>query len=198
MLIEKIAGLWSVDESLCLPEEMDLIALVSIGSAKTRLSRGATSTISKTLELLKKYPEAKVVFGSFAGNSENSISEESEKAKIFGDRGFYAGRVWTTISECLAYKAAFPKARNVIFVTEEAHSRRARIVWNCLWPEAKIYIVSVSLSETIDSSADMGTYHNPWKTMILQAGPTPIYKVATMLGQSTLKLLGGIHQPTSH
>lgn len=196
-MVNQLARLWSVDESPLLPEKVDLVALVSIGSAKTRLSRGATSTIAKTLELLNKYPEANVVFGAFAGNSPNSISEEDTKRQIFGDRGF-AGRVWTTISECLAYKEAFTEAKSVAFVTEEAHSRRARIVWNCLWPEARVYIVSVKLSDAVDSDADMGTYHNPWKALILQAGPTPIYKIAAMIGPAVLKLLDGIHQPTSH
>lgn len=197
-MINHLARFWGIDESSSLPKELDLIALVSIGSAKARLSRGAIATVTKTLELLKKHPEARVVFGAFAGNSQNSISEENAKRQIFGDRGFFAGEVWTTISECLAYRAAFPEAKSVAFVTEEAHSRRARIVWKCLWPEAKVYIVSVKLSETIDTESDMGTYHHPWKALILQSGPTPIYKIAAIFGQATLKLLGGIHQPTSH
>jgi hypothetical protein len=196
-LVHQLARLWSVDESHSLPKEVDVIALVSIGSAKTRLSQGAAAITKKALELLKKHPEAKVVFGAFAGNSKNSIPEEDVKKQIFGNQGLYAGKVWTTITECLAYKAIFTEAKSVIFVTEEAHSRRGRIVWKCLWPEAKVYVVSVKLSETIDTDSDMSTYHSPWKALFLQAMPTPIYKIAAIIGPATLKLLSRIHQPTS-
>lgn len=197
-LVYRLAKLLAVNDIERLPAEVDAIALVSIGSTRFGLSFGTCATIEMALRLFWKYPQAQVIYGAFAGNDEHINSEEETKRSIFKDRGIYAGKVWTTISECLAFKEKFPNARQVIFVTEEAHSRRAKIVWKCLWPEAEIYIVPVKLEEAIDSRSCMATYHNPWKALFLQVAPIPIYKFMAMLGPEALKLLGNLHQPTAH
>ena len=152
------------------------------------------ATANRALKLRKMYL-APVVYGAFKGNK-NSIEEET-KLRVFGWQGVYAGKVMSTIEECLAFKAKFPHARKVVFVTEESHSRRARMIWKCLWPEAEVYIVSVKLSETVDGESLMWPYRNAWTALLFQALPTPFYKMLCILGPSALKAGAGFHQPTA-
>lgn len=197
-ILDTITSAWSVDESNRLPTQVDLITLVSIGSTATCESNGMQVTVKKALDLLDRYNnEPWVVYGAFTGNGQRTVEEEYKK-KYFPTKSSFAGRVETTIGECLAYKKAFPNAREVIFITEEAHSRRARLIWRCLWPEANVYIVPVKLADTIDKKALMWPYRNAWIAFLFQALPTIVYKPASMLGPGVLMLLEGFHQPVSN
>lgn len=201
-LVYDLAKIWAVDDSNRLPRHVDLIAIVSIGSTTDRPTRGVLATTFRALDLMKSYHfTPSIVYGAFAGNDDKKMGvrtyEEDWKREMLGPEAKYAGKVWTTVTECLAFKATFPDAKSVIFVTEEAHSRRARFIWKCLWKEAEVYIVPVKLAETIDQDALMEPYRNPWKALFFQAAPIVIYKPAAMLGAWALKLLGGFHQPTA-
>jgi len=191
-----LARLWAVNDSKRLPKEVDLIALVSIGAKQKDLTRGAYSTVNRAKRLLEKYGNKPwVVFGAFTGNGDHSTEERLKSDYFDGDRHVYVGMVLSTISECLAYKSAFPSAKSVIFVTEEGHSRRARIIWKCLWPEAEIFIVPVPIKSTLDVDSPMRPYRKIWTILAFQALPTPVYWAASLLGPKYMKKLGGMHQP---
>lgn len=192
-LVGFLARIWSVNDSGRLPENVDLIALVSIGATPTRLTNGAVGTCKVVQGFLTRYPEADVVFGGFTGNGEHTIEEEI-KSKLFPD-GVCVGKVLSTIMECLAFKARFPEAKSIIFVTEEAHSRRAKIVWQTLWPEADIYIVPVPIAETVDSESPMKPYHKTWTALFWQAMPTPYFLYLALRGREYMVGKAHFHQP---
>jgi len=195
-LIDRLAGWWEVNDPP--PTKFDMIALVSIGATKSRLTKGAVVTVDKTLELLEISSSRTpiIAFGAFTGNEVDGV-EEAKKYEAFKDHPFLisVGKVLSTITECLAFKEAWPHAKRIIFVTEQAHSRRAKIIWNCLWPEAEIYVVSVKLTETVDKDSPMWPYRNALAAFLFQALPTPLYKVLAWLGPNAMTKFGGFHQP---
>lgn len=197
MVTERLAKKWAVNDIDRLPKDIDLIALVSMGARRSGgLSYGAGMTLNYALILQEfKYSGVPIVFGRFGGNGD-ALSEETEKTERISN-GKFAGSVMSTIKECLAFKAMYPDAKKVVFVTEEAHSRRAKIIWQCLWPEAEIYILSVPLEDAVDEDAIMWLYRRAWTALLFQAGPTPAYKIAAMIGPKALCILGGFHQMVS-
>ncbi len=197
-LADIVAELWAVNEEEYLPQKVDLIVIVSIGVRRDgAVTKGVEKTTSWALyqQQYKYKNETPIAFGAFAGNGEGESEGDWKSHRIrFGK---FVGKVMTTIEECLAFKAAYPDAKKVIFVTEQAHSRRARIVWRCLWPEADIYIISMPLSTVIDSDAVMWPYRRAWTALAFQALPTPLYKLAAALGPKWLMKLSRFHQPVA-
>ncbi|TSC70622.1 MAG: hypothetical protein CEO12_202 [Parcubacteria group bacterium Gr01-1014_46] len=199
MLVDWLANKWAVNDPL--PHRCDLLVPVAHGATSDRLTCGAESVARKTVEIrsqlrgIGQLPY--LVFGAFTG-SEKPELEKVEKHKIFRT-GKYVGTVISTIEECLKVKRNLPDGftpRNIVVVTDEAHSRRCRIVWRTFFPQSNVKMISVKLSDAIDAKSPMTAYGNPWKALFFQAGPTPVYWLFSRGGAKCLSRLSHLHTPT--
>lgn len=204
MLIEWLARRWSVNDPL--PEQVELLVPVAHGATETRLTRGAQAVANRTASALSQL-KAKgqfpfLVFGAFTG-SKNPEIEKLEKLRIIALYGKFVGTVMSTIEECVRVRENLPKfetkdglPRVIVVVTDEAHSRRCRIVWRAFFPNSTIKIVSVRIADTVDSESPMSAYGNPWKILFFQAAPTPVWWLASLFGEKALLRIGKLHTPT--
>ncbi|KND49440.1 MAG: hypothetical protein AB198_00630 [Parcubacteria bacterium C7867-003] len=199
MIIEWLAEKWAVNDPL--PEKCDLLVPIAHGATKDRLTRGAEAVARKTTtavtELRDRYQLPFVAFGAFTG-SENPELERALKLKHFS--GKYVGTVMSTIEECLKVRANLPifvTVSNIVVVTDEAHSRRCRIVWKTFFPNAKVSILSVKITETVDPESPMEAYDKAWKVLFFQAVPTPLWWLLSLFGQKCLGRLEKLHTPLS-
>jgi len=134
-ILQGLARLWRVDDGL--PKQTDLIVLVSFGASSAGLSKASQRALDRVLELKKKYPDARVVFGSFAFNPDPAI-EVNEKMLAIPD-AIYAGSVASTIEEAekiktnLLFLPFTLQPRSIVVVTDDWHSRSAKFVWEKVW-----------------------------------------------------------------
>lgn len=195
--VDWLASKWAVNDPL--PRTCDLLVPVAHGAAKDRLTLGAENVAHKTADSLNQLRNIGqlpfVAFGAFTG-SENPEVERNLKSRLI--RGKYVGTVMSTIEECLKVKENLPEFFNpatIVVVTDEAHSRRCRVVWRTFFPFSDIKIVSVEIQRTIDSESPMAAYGSPWKILFFQAAPTPLYWLMSLGGPKLLSKLGGLHTP---
>jgi hypothetical protein len=193
--VDWLAAKWAVNDPL--PRTCDLLVPVAHGATKDRLSIGAENVARRTAEALTQLRNIGqlpfVAFGAFTG-SENPELERTIKLTIF--TGKYIGQVMSTIEECWKVKQGLPEFFNpatIVVVTDEAHSRRCRIVWRTFFPNSDIKIVSVKLADTIDSESPMSAYGNPWKILFFQAAPTPVWWAASLFGEKVMLRIGRYH-----
>lgn len=200
MLIEWLARLWAVNDPL--PQTCDLLVPIAHGATShNRLTYGAYAVARKTAEILHLLREIGqlpfVAFGAFTG-SKNPEIEASIKATFF--HGKYVGHVVSTIEECRKVKENLPEKftpRSIVVVSDEAHSRRCRIVWKTFFPNSQISIVSVKISETVDKESPMLPYRlGSWAVLAFQALPTPYFWYLAIRGPKYMaKMATNIHQP---
>ncbi|MDP2651863.1 MAG: hypothetical protein Q8O94_01880 [bacterium] len=164
MLVEKIARIWSVNNHM--PQQVDLIGLVTFGATKDGLTQGSQVTTRKALLLAKQHPEAKVAFGVFT-LSHHQI-EERVKRKSF-ERPFFAGKVVSTIEEAEKIHNSLPfgfTPRNIVIVTDQWHSRSAKLVWERIWqnaiPKPSIYVCSVPSVKTVNADNPTRALRSQW------------------------------------
>ncbi len=200
MIVEALAKLWAVNDSL--PNRVDLIVPVAHGATKSgRVTKGADAVGFITRGLLRLYADQSpvVVFGVFS-KSEYPDIEEAFKSMLLPNAIFVKGVV-STIEECLKVKAALAPnfaPKRILVVTDEAHSRRCRIVWRVFFPDAEIYIVAVPISETKDKESPMLPYHSKWATLIFQALPTPYFWYLAKRGPDYMSSKAeSLHQPVT-
>ena len=167
MLIEKLAQFWSVSDQL--PAEVDVISFAGFGATKDRLTRGAQESVNVGQDLLVHYPNARVVFGVFTCSPDPSLEERAKK-DTFKD-AIFVGDVISTIEEAEKIRATFPPdfvPRGIIFVTDEWHSRSAKLVWRNVWKDvvspSNVRIVTIPARESIDEESPMvfGRRHWTW------------------------------------
>lgn len=197
MFFEKLARLWSVDESL--PSRVDVIALVSFGATKDGLTKGAQVTLRKALDLAARYPGARVAFGVFTLSPCPRL-EECLKRQSFKDP-IFAGEVVSTIEEAEKIQASLPPEiipLSFIVVTDEWHSRSAKTIWKRIWqdaiPKPDIRVIVVPSSEVIDEENPMKALRSHW-TWALVNVLRQIFLVCVPGGFKLLKKLN-LHQPT--
>ncbi len=204
MFIEALAKMWSVMNPTGFNRRPDFIALVSHGATDKRLTNGAaaaTSAVNKLRTVFKKMNEdPPVYFGTYT-DSKNPELERREKEKLLGESNIhYVGNVLSTIEECMKIKKALPEEMafplQILVVTDEAHSRRARIVWETFFPETRIAIFSVPIKEVVDKESPMWAYHWAWTTLAFQAGPSPYFWWLSLGGPAAMeKKKHTLHQP---
>lgn len=193
-----LARKWAVNDLL--PEEAHVIVPAAHG-AKDKPTNGAISVTVEVVELRCKYPKAFVAWGTY-GESPNPEVEWKYKRQYFGEQLHY-GDVMVSIEECLGVKEVLPITFDkpgvvMIFVTDEAHSRRFKLICKTFFPKADVRVISVPLWTAIDPSSPMGTYHNAWRALILQAAPTPLYWWWARKGPRYLATKKNFGQPVAH
>lgn len=199
-LAYSLAALVSTKDKL--PEgdgKRTLIIPVAHGATGARLTKGGKAVAYKVRRLLINHPQSVIAFGSFTGGDQEL--EKREKSKLFGtaDSRYYGG-VTSTIDEPVgALKVTSgEKFERIIVVTDEAHSfRGGRIIFPTFFPDTPVIVSVVPLRATIDPESPMETYHNPWKALIFQVLPTPMYWWWSRKGYDYLASKAGFHQPIS-
>ncbi len=194
MPIKWLAKLWAVNDNL--PAEADLVVPVAHGATKTHPTLSAYAATNQTRRLLGKYPLAICRFGTFTA-SPNPAAELYLKEKL--PRSGYVGNVMTTIEECVKIKNSLSFIpTTIIVVTDEAHSRRCRIVWRTFFPQSDIRICSVPLGLTIDWESPMRSYRHAWTALLFQAAPTPFFWYLAWRGPEYMaRWATKIHQPVA-
>lgn len=197
-LLGRLSEVWSVNDPL--PIRVDLVVAVAHGATNSKLTRGAKAVVHCTRNISSQYQFAPIVaYGSFGGSERpevegiRKLTELSEIPNLI-----YIGLVWSTIEECRRVKESLPEGflpEVILIVTDQAHSRRCRVVWRTFFPDSDVRIVSVDLSSTIDPESPMAAYRAKWKALTFQAVPTPFYWFMSLFGESGLLLIEGFHQP---
>src|SRR3989344_6880786 len=122
-----------------LPKDADIIAVVSFGATAIELTEASRCAVALAGDLKKVYPRAVVISGSFKHNPLANV-EKYEKWKTL-PHAIYAGPVESTIEEAERIRddlmARGFKPRSIIIVTDDWHSRSAKLVWEKIWAEAK-------------------------------------------------------------
>ena len=197
-----LAGLWKVDNLGELLNEMisvDAVVMVAHGATKTKLTNGAiaVTAASSSLKNIVIFNFTDVYFGFF--DQEPNWQVEMNLKKKYFPYAQKIGKVLNTIGECQAFKRNYIKSpkvpKNILVITDEAHSRRCKIVWKTFFPDSKIYIITVPIEDCVDPESPMETYHKLWKILWNQAWPTPIFWFCSLFGEKGLMLLNKYHQP---
>ncbi len=203
----KLARIWAVNDSvpeITLHSERLLIAMVAHGATSSRLTYGANAVVQEASKLLHKcMGNPLVAYGSFAGNPEPELETQLKhdylRCTDHGFREIRIGSVWSTVEECRKIKQNLPTGfvpKWVVVVTDEAHSRRCRIVWKTFFPTSKVIIVSVPIESTLDPESPMITYHDLETILWNQAKWTPIFWTLSLFGEIALQMVERGHQPT--
>lgn len=176
MLVERLARWWAVNDPL--PERADLIALVAHGATRNRPANGAamiTNLVRR--EITQIFPSAKIFFGVFKSSPHQQSVEKEFKSSMLPSATFI-GPVISTIEECLSVKRSLAiesKNESIIVMTDEAHSRRCKLVWKTFFPNSDIRIIAIPIATTTDQESPMWAYRRAWTTLLFQALPTPIF-----------------------
>jgi hypothetical protein len=190
-----LAKKWAVNDAL--PKTIDLVVPVAPGSTTRRITTGSFMVASEALGIGLDCG-ANIVFGSFAGNKDPDVERTVRDIMFQLMRKVYVGRVWSTVEECVAVKKAVGNSahQNIVIITDEAHSRRCRMIWRTIFPESKIYIAVVPLVDCVDAESPMETYHSVWKAFVFQVVPTPVFWWWCRKGPDYLATkAAGYHQP---
>ncbi len=210
LTLNGFCGCWGVKNSL--PPSAKLICMVSFGATRSRLTNGTKNVVKLGLELLEKYPQAKVVFGEFTENPTTGLEAEL-KLVSFKDAVF-AGSVISTIEEAEKWRASLPAGfvpkEGVVIVTDEMHSRSARRisnrVWNGWWlvrlwkyitheSMVLVYVATFATRDGIDTANPMVALRNQ-KLWVRNNVLREFFLVFMPFGYSITKRLN-IHQPVS-
>jgi uncharacterized SAM-binding protein YcdF (DUF218 family) len=195
VFIDTLARLWSVKDSL--PLHADVIALVSFASTGDALTRGSTAVTQKAATLAKQFPTARIIFGEFTLNPVRGV-EQKLKEEMFPN-SIFAGYVVSTIEEGEKHKTHMlsVRPRSIIVISDQWHSRSAKLVWKKLWhkqPRVTISVIAVPSHATVGPENPMLPLRNQW-TWALVNVLRHMFLVFVPGGFSIMKQLN-IHQPT--
>lgn len=208
-MLDKFSRWWGVENDI--PPYADVIALVSFGATKTRMTHGLQKVVHMGCTLQKMYPYAKIVFGEFTENPTPEI-EHRLKKKVFPE-GLYAGPVISTIEEGEAWLFRLPcrfEPEHIIICTDEMHSRSARRVsnrvWNGIWykrlwkwtlekPVVQIHMKTFPTRFAIDPESPMTALRDQWlwtRNNVLRE----LFLMFVPFGYTIMKKLN-VHQPVT-
>lgn len=176
-----------------------LIVPVAHGTTKNRLTCGSFNVCSRVNQLLKQFPNSIVVFGSFAGS--NIEMEKKLKLEMLASANVHHyGSAMSTIDEPVGVLRLIGDVdfKQVIFLTDEAHSYRGgRIIFTTFFLHTSVYVVAIPLILAVDPGSLMENYRNPWKALVYQVLPTPIYWWWARKGPLYLITKADFHQPVA-
>jgi hypothetical protein len=180
-LFRLITRLWAVNDPL--PANAGVIVIVSYGVRKSgHLTNGSLLAVNKAKELQKLYPRAKILWGVFS-KSENYLQEIEWKRHLLSGRGWYIGKVSSSIDECMAAQKLIREIgldkSSMIVVPDENHSRRDKFVWSYFFSDSLLSFQSVSAVESAD----------PESPMIAQSN-SKVWLSANMVGLIIYKIVG--------
>ncbi len=197
MLVDWLARKWAVNNAP--PQFADLVFVVAHGSVGRHASVGLAAVVRRTQELMRVYckntTRTILAFGEFTF-SEYHGEERSFKLQSLPS-GYFLGQVASTTEEAMKAAELMTMVpcdpRKIVIVTDEAHSRRCRLIWRRFFPLAEVFIVSVPLRSTIERESPMTAYRTAWRILLLNVLLTPMF--ASMKREQMVKL-AGFHQPT--
>src|SRR3989344_3372851 len=162
-----MARMWSVKDAL--PNDVDLIKVVSFGAAESRVTNGTRAATELALRLMVRYPAARVAFGVYT-NSPNPGLEERWKRRLF-TAPIFAGLVESSVEEAENVRDAVLRVflpKRIVVVTEEWHSPSAKLITEWAWKDIenrpKIGIATVPAASAIDwwSPMRLARRHYTW------------------------------------
>lgn len=174
-----------------------LIVPVAHGTTKTGLTLGSMATSRRVYKLLDQFPNSAVVFGSFRGGIVDL--EKRLKRATFGHTDVrHYGDAMSTIDEPVGVLRVIgnEKFDRVIFITDESHSYRGgKVIFKTFFPGIPLYVDVIPLKAAVDPESLMENYWNPWKALIFQVLPTPMYWWWSRKGPEYLATKAHFHQP---
>ena len=182
------------------------MAIVSHGATGVGPTLGSKSVTLAAVgiqdELLKTGGHRpSVYFGIFTLSFKPNI-ERTYKSSLFSLFGIDVGDIINTIGECKAIKKKYGvtinfsgPAKHILLVTDQAHSRRARIVWRAYFKEATVRILAVPLKSVIDPNSPMRIYRAEWRALLVNVILTPPFWFLSKFGERGLNFLTGGYQP---
>lgn len=158
-----LAKKWAINDPL--PKEADIIATISYAATRARLTHGSERTMLLAKEIAKLKTEATVVWGWFSKNPDRFLEREI-KQSVLG--GVCVGPVSSSTDECEAIRKVAETRRSgaIIVVTEGAHSRRCKRVWEYMFPNAEICFRSIPAWEAADPENPMW-FQRRWQVWLL-------------------------------
>ncbi len=189
---------WRVYDTL--PETCDMILLVAHGfTTDDEPTKGTIETYQLALGIQTIFEnrgcKTEVYFGSFEG-SPNEESEKDWKHAIIPE-GIYTGTLRSTVEEVWKAMMAWRDRhhghmpRRVIYITDEAHSRRAKIVADKFFGRGVVRIISIPLWRVMDPKSAMATYSGKiWDAFVMQAKWEPAFRILPAWALKRLMRLG--------
>jgi hypothetical protein len=174
-----------------------LIIPVAHGTTGAGLTNGSVATAWRVYELQSQFPASAVVFGSFRGGK-TELEKRLKMEIMNGIDVRYYGTAMSTIDEPVGVLGVIgdEKFDRVIFVTDEAHSYRGgKIIFKTFFPDTPLYVAVIPLQAAVDPGSLMENYWNPWKALIFQVAPTPLYWWWARMGPEYLATKAHFHQP---
>ncbi len=178
---------WRVADEM--PETCDMVIIVAHGfTTDNQPTKGTIESYLKALEVLEFYekhsnrPPPEIYFGSFQG-SPDEVTEREWKLTAFPE-GIYTGSLRTTVEEVWRALTAWRDRhhghmpKSVIYITDQAHARRAKIVASKMFGRGRVRIVGIQLRHAMDPKSAMATYSGTmWNAFVLQAIWEPAFRV---------------------
>src|SRR3989344_8477925 len=136
---KKIVDKWKVSHPL--PEETDLVVLLSYSASKTSLTQKSEDALVRALEVTQKYPDKTFGFSVAILSGNKGLEEKTKKQRLVSVPNIvFAGCVLDTIAEAVELKNKLGfTPKSIIVVADMSHSRRAFAVWQKVFPNSKIY-----------------------------------------------------------
>lgn len=191
-MLRWISRLWDINDPL--PETApDVIVLLSYAAGKRNLTAGSWKTVEVAQEILKKYPNAQMIWGLFSKNphSDPANIEFVWKHEVLG--GNYIGPVSSSTDECETILKSAGNVKSIIVVAEGWHSRRAKIVWRHFF-KRELCFQSVAGHFCADPENPMWMQRYSIVWMLINMILTPFYKWFPGVGWFAKK---NFHQPSS-
>lgn len=208
-MLNKFCKWWGVTNTL--PPEANIIALVSFGATKDRMTYGLQKVVNLGLGLTQRYPTGKVVFGEFTENPSVGLERRLKKQKF--PNSFFVGNVISTIEEAEKWFFHLYHLRptHIVIITDEMHSRSAHRVsnrvWNGIWykrswkwvtgrPMVTIHMATFPTKLAIDPESPMTALRSQW-LWVCNNVLRELFLMCIPFGYTIMKKLK-IHQPVAH
>jgi len=188
---KKIVDKWKVSHPL--PEETDLVVLLSYSASKTGLTQKSEDALRRALEVIRKYPNKIFGFGVAILSGQKGLEEKIKKERLVSvSKIIFSGNVLDTIEEALELrnKLGFTP-KSIVVVADTCHSRRAFAVWKKVFPNSKIYIEAVPTNEEADHDIPHIFLRNKWVWLLSNVIG---FLLVELLGLKLLRKLG-LYQP---
>lgn len=165
-----------------LPERVTALVAVSYGATGDRLTHSSREVVNEVARLQKRFPEAKVFWGSFSKSPTEGL-ETAVKRYLLGRRGWFVGKVSSSTDECEAVRRTLIEigvsSSSIVVVAEECHARRCKMVWEHFFPNSEIYFQSIPAEKAQDPENPM-IFQRSWR----------VWLTANIVGWVIFKMVG--------
>lgn len=191
-LIERI---FSKNDEIPGGEKIDMIAVISYGTAGSRLTRASRAVAEEALAI--SGGQIPLVWCQFKFNQDLN-AEKFGKRHIFSKAtNFFAGDATSSTDEAEAIiKTAQENnidLKTIVVVAWSGHSRRDYLVWKYFLPNSRIYMKSVRGWDGSDPGNPMKLQRSWQKWLLVNMILFPFYKFLPGVGWFAKR---NFHQPT--